>query len=169
MTRRRWRCVYLALGSNLEGPVAQLRAGVAALRALDGLQIFHVSSLVRSAPADGSDQPDYVNAVLAGMTTLAADALLSSCRGIELRQGRDPAAARWSARTLDIDLIALGDDVHSTEALTVPHPRLAERAFVLQPLAQIAPWLRLPGFGRVRDLNAALDAPTLERLRESAA
>lgn len=161
MSRAHWRPVYLALGSNLDDPVAQLRRGIASLEAVDGLRIYRVSSFVQSPPADGSDQPDYINAVVAGMTVLTSQDLLTACRSIESEQGRDPSAPRWSARTLDIDILAVGQEQSDEPALTLPHPRLAERAFVLQPLAEIAPTLRIPGIGRVAVLAQALGAAAL--------
>ena len=164
MSRALWRPVYLALGSNLDDPCAQLDRACASLSLVDGLALFHFSSRVVSAPADGSDQPDYVNAVVAGVTQLDGPAVLAVCRRIESAQGRDHDAERWSARTLDIDVLLLGREVMSDQDLTLPHPRLAERAFVLEPLAEIAPDLDVPGVGRVAALLRALGTAPLQRL-----
>ena len=118
-------------------------------------------------PAWGrTDQPDFINAVAAVRTTLAPQALLDGLLAIERRFGRERAAtdARWGPRVLDMDLLLHGDAVLDTPWLTLPHPRLHERAFVLVPLAEIAPALLVPGSGRVDALRAAVDATGIEAI-----
>lgn len=161
MTMTRWQPIYFGLGSNLDDPMAQLRSAVTALRALSGLRLYRVSSVVRSAPIDRSDQPEYLNVVAIGMTRLAALDLLDHCQRIEAAAGRDHEARRWSARPLDIDLLALGKTIHTDPRLTLPHAQLARRAFVLGPLAELAPHTSIPGLGRVATLLQAVDLGTL--------
>ena len=150
---------YLALGSNLEDPVAQVTAACAALATLPQSTLRACSSLYRTAPVGYADQPDFINAVAAVDTTLSADALLEALLAIEVRHGRErphPGAAR----TLDLDLLLYATQVVAKPALVVPHPRLHERRFVLEPLAEIAPGIDVPGRGPV--------APLLARCREQA-
>lgn len=157
---------YIALGSNLDTPVEQLRA---ALRALDQLPDSHlvaVSSFYASDPLGPPDQPRFVNAVAALDTALTPLALLDFLQNIEQEQGRVRKAERWGPRTLDLDILLFGERHLCSERLTIPHYHMHARAFVLYPLAEISPELRLPD-GRV--LSALLDAcpyTGLERLLE---
>ena len=162
--RRRERPVaaVLALGSNLGERLGTLQAAIDDPRALDGVQVTAVSPVVETDPVGGPEQPDYLNAVVEVHTTLTPAALLACCHRIEQRHGR-VREGRWGARTLDIDLIAFGDLVLATEALQVPHPRAAGRAFVLVPWAQMDPLALLPGAGPVADL--AHQAPDRSGLR----
>lgn len=141
---------YLALGSNLGDSIRQLVEARSAIDALPGVDIIHASSLYES-PAWGSDepQPDYINAVLAVRATLSARDLWSATAEIEIAQGRmrGVPAARNAARTLDIDLLLFADLQLRTPALTLPHPRMFERDFVLLPLVEIAPQVIIPGHG----------------------
>ncbi|HUX70966.1 MAG TPA: 2-amino-4-hydroxy-6-hydroxymethyldihydropteridine diphosphokinase [Cellulomonadaceae bacterium] len=138
--------VVLALGSNLGAPQDTLREAVAALAEVDGLEVVQVSPLARSAPVGGPEQPDYLNAIVLARTTLAPRALLRVAQAIEAVHGRE-RVERWGPRTLDIDLIVYGSTLAVTDDLELPHPRAHERAFVLQPWAQIAPDAVLPGLG----------------------
>ena len=128
---------YIGLGANLGDAPAALRAAVQALAALPGTQVLQCSALYRSAPVDATG-PDYHNAVAAVRTTLAPHGLLAALQAIEAAAGRE-RPYRNAPRTLDLDILLFGDLVLDTPALTVPHPRLRERAFVLRPLAEIAP------------------------------
>ncbi|WP_371822599.1 2-amino-4-hydroxy-6-hydroxymethyldihydropteridine diphosphokinase [Methylococcus sp. EFPC2] len=145
---------YLGLGSNLDDPLRQLRNARAAVAALPQTREFACSRYYRSAPMGPADQPDYVNAVLAVQTTLEPEALLCALQAIEAAQGRvRKAGERWGARTLDLDILLYGDRVICTDRLTVPHVGIAQREFVLYPLAEIAPAdLDIPGYGRLADL-----------------
>lgn len=143
--------VVLALGSNLGDRHATLDDAVQAIDALAGVEVTAVSTYAVTAPVGGPEQPDYLNAVVLVRTTLAPGELLAATRSIEAAHGRQ-RSVRWGPRTLDIDLIAWGapgtpDEVVSPDpALTLPHPRAHERAFVLGPWAELDPGaeLRLP-------------------------
>ncbi|NMM82641.1 2-amino-4-hydroxy-6-hydroxymethyldihydropteridine diphosphokinase [Acidovorax sp. SRB_14] len=128
---------WIGLGANLGERAAALRAALAAIAALPGTRVLRVSSLYRSAPV-GAGGPDYLNAVAEIATTLAPQALLEGLQAIEQAAGRE-RPYRNAPRTLDLDILLFGDAPIETPTLTVPHPRLHERAFVLLPLAEIAP------------------------------
>jgi 2-amino-4-hydroxy-6-hydroxymethyldihydropteridine diphosphokinase len=130
---------YVALGANLGDPVAAVRSAAAALAGLPGTRVTAVSPLYRTAPV-ASSGPDYVNAVAALETGLTAPELLSRLQAIEAGAGRE-RPYRNAPRTLDLDLLLYGSARIDSASLTVPHPRMTERAFVLVPLADIAPQL----------------------------
>ena len=149
--------VYIGLGSNLNAPVAQIKTALTALDAIPGTCRVQHSSLYRSAPLtlDATvTQPDYINAVAAFDTSLEPLQLLAELQALEHHQGRTRNVERWQPRTLDIDLLLYADQQWMSEELTVPHPRLHERSFVLYPLFEIAPDLHVPGHGSVRELAA---------------
>jgi len=152
----------VALGSNLDDPVGQVRRAFAELDALPDTRLVARSRLYRTAPV-GPPQPDYVNAAAVLDTGLAPDALFDGLLAIEAAHGR-VRAERWGPRTLDLDLLVYGDAVIDTPRLTVPHPQLARRPFVLVPLAEVAHDLVVPGLGRVGDLRAACTADGIEPL-----
>jgi 2-amino-4-hydroxy-6-hydroxymethyldihydropteridine diphosphokinase len=148
---------YVGLGSNLGDRAQTLRDAVDALRAEDGVEVACVSSLVETDPVGFLDQPRFVNGVAAVDTTLSARELLALLLEIERRFGRDrEAVPAQGPRTLDLDLLLYGDSRMDEPGLEVPHPRLHERAFVLEPLAELAPGLRIPGRGPVEALVAEL-------------
>lgn len=136
------RC-YIALGSNLEQPLQQVDRAVEALAQLPHSVLVAVSPYYRSSAVGPGEQPDYINAVAALDTELAPLALLEALQAIELRQGR-VRQERWGARTLDLDLLLYGDRQIDLPQLTVPHPRMLERGFVLWPLLDLAPRLCAP-------------------------
>lgn len=138
---------FVALGANIGEPVQHLRAAVRDLDALPGTRVVARSSLYRSAPVGLLDQPDFINAVVAVDTTLAPLALLRHLLAVEAVHGRVRSIPN-APRTLDLDLLLHGDCVQVDTELTLPHPRMHERAFVLLPLLEIAPDLHLPGLGR---------------------
>lgn len=157
---------YVALGANLGDPVATVRAASAALARIAGARLLAVSSLYRTAPVGLRDQPDFINAVAAmdvDATVLPAPTFLAALFAIEAEFGR-VRSVRNAPRTLDLDLLLYGDACRDDPALTLPHPRLAERAFVLAPLAEIAPRLEIAGLGRVADLLAGVADQRIERL-----
>ena len=143
---------YVALGANLGQPVTTLHAAIAALQTLPGARLKAVSSLYRTAPVGLKHQPDFINAVAAleidDENQLTPHQLLTQLFAIEAYFGRQRSVAN-APRTLDLDLLLYGDQFVSLPRLTLPHPRLHLRAFVLQPLAEIAPDLKIPGRGTV--------------------
>ena len=147
-----WTPAYVGLGSNLSQPSRQLRAALDCLVATEGIRVYAVSGTYRSAPLGGIEQPDFLNACAALMTCLSARALLETFKGIEAKLGRDPGAQRWGPRTVDLDLLVFGLHRIDEPGLSVPHPGIASRNFVLLPLGDIAPELQVPGLGRLRDL-----------------
>lgn len=157
---------YVALGANLGDPVGTVRTAIEALRTLQGARLLSASSLYRSAPVGLRDQPDFINAAvvmeLAG-AVLPAPTFLAALFAIEAAFGR-VRSIKDAPRTLDLDLLLYGDTHCTTPELTLPHPRLAERAFVLAPLAEIAPMLEIPGRGRVIDLLRTVAGQRIERL-----
>ncbi|MBU1669560.1 MAG: 2-amino-4-hydroxy-6-hydroxymethyldihydropteridine diphosphokinase [Actinobacteria bacterium] len=134
---------YLGLGSNEGDRMENLRQGVMALKEADGVVVVGISSVYESEPVGMTDQPDFLNAVVAVETTLDPNELLELAFEVERRQGRQ-RLLRWGPRTLDVDLLVVGDVVSDDPALTLPHPRLNERRFVLEPLMEVEPELRLP-------------------------
>ena len=157
----------VGLGSNLAHPRHQLARALARLAATRGIRVVAVSPSYASAPLGGAPQPDYVNAVALIRTTLAPHALLERMHGIERAQGRrrDANAPRNAPRTLDLDLLLYGARRIGSPRLTVPHPRMHERAFVLQPLADIAPTATIPGRGLARRFLPGVRAQRIRRTR----
>ena len=139
---------FVALGANLGDPAATIRAAFAALANLPESRIKHTSSLYRTAPVGIEAQPDFVNAVAELETTLAPESLLDALLEVEQRFGRI-RAEKNGPRTLDLDILFYNDLQLDLPRLTLPHPRLHLRAFVLQPLAEIAPLMALPGRGTI--------------------
>jgi 2-amino-4-hydroxy-6-hydroxymethyldihydropteridine diphosphokinase len=148
---------YIALGSNLGNPVSTVDAAIDAMAALRGSILKAMSSLYRTAPVGLKHQPDFINAMVAIDTRLPARELLDELFRVEAEFGR-VRSVRNAPRTLDLDLILYDDLVQDDPELTLPHPRMHERAFVLMPLEEIAPGLIVPGHGRVPEL--------LERCRD---
>lgn len=141
---------FVALGSNLEEPQVQVRRGFEELAALPQTTLLDRSSLYTSAPVGYADQPDFVNAVARIETGLSPREVLDALLAIELRHGRQRSMPN-GPRTLDMDLILYGDLQHHEAGLTIPHPRMHERAFVLMPLVEIAPDCDIPGKGLAKD------------------
>ena len=158
---------FVALGSNLNDPVAQVRAGAQQLAGLPGTRKLGCSSLYRTAPVGYAAQPDFINAVCEVDTQLDARALMQALLAIEQAQGRRRDIP-GGPRTLDLDLLLYGELVCHEPGLTLPHPRLHERAFVLYPLAELAPGLVIPGRGPVEDLLPGCRGQAIERLAERA-
>ena len=160
--------VYIGLGSNLATPIEQLRSALAALAALPQTDLIAQSSFYSSDPLGPADQPRYVNAVAALDTELSPLALLDALQTIELEQGRTRKAERWGPRTLDLDILLFGERLLDEPRLTVPHYHMHARAFVLYPLAEIAPDLKLPDGRALTELLGACPYVGLERLSETA-
>ena len=136
---------FIGVGANLGDPRAQVVSAIAALRELPGTQCIACSSLYASSPVDAPG-PDYVNAVVELQTTLTASQLLQALHAIEARHGRTRSTTN-APRTLDLDLLLYGEQRSDDPTLTLPHPRLHQRAFVLKPLLEIAPQLQVAGLG----------------------
>ncbi len=147
---------YIGLGGNLNDPMSQIREGFTALSGLSGSRLLARSALYRSAPVGPAHQPDYVNAVACIDTELAPHGLLRTLQAVEAKQGRVRSPVRWGPRTLDLDILLYGDLRLDEPMLTIPHPRMVERAFVLIPLQEVAPGIVVPGFGRIDELIARL-------------
>ena len=154
---------YVALGANLQNPAAQVMAGFKALAALPRTRLIAQSSLYRTAPVGYAGQPDFINAVGAVETTLSPRELLEALLTIELNHGRVREFAN-APRTLDLDVLLYGELKVHEEGLTIPHPRMHERAFVLVPLAEIAPHCMVPGRGTVVDLLRATNVEGVTRI-----
>jgi 2-amino-4-hydroxy-6-hydroxymethyldihydropteridine diphosphokinase len=161
---KHWRPAYVGIGSNLDMPARQIEKAIDLLGEIPGSRLVSRSSLYRSAPFGGVEQPDFVNAVAALLTTLQAPDFLQALLGVEKRQGRIRAATRWGPRVIDLDLLVFGDEKLDEPGITVPHPRIAERNFVLLPLREIAPELAIPGLGRVASIPVNMDEPSISRI-----
>jgi len=155
----------IGIGSNLHDPAMQVERALASLANLPDTRVDRKSALYRSPPMGPQDQPDYINAVAIIRTALQPRALLRALQDIERRQGRDRSAGvRWGPRTIDLDILTYGSSVIAEDGLTIPHPGIPERNFVLFPLAEVAPEMEIPAMGSVRELASRLDASRLERL-----
>jgi 2-amino-4-hydroxy-6-hydroxymethyldihydropteridine diphosphokinase len=153
---------YVGIGANLGDARGNVDDAVARLGLLPESRLSRTSPYYRSAPIDSSGD-DYVNAVVSIDTKLNALDLLAALHGIEADHGRE-RPYRNAPRTLDLDLLLYGDQVIATDTLTVPHPRMLERAFVLRPLLDIAPAISVPGRGRAASFFAAVSKQVIERL-----
>jgi 2-amino-4-hydroxy-6-hydroxymethyldihydropteridine diphosphokinase len=151
-----WRPAYIGIGSNLDQPELQVRRAYAQLQKLPDSGFARCSSLYRSAPMGPADQPDFVNAVAVILTKLGPHELLRTLKAIEDAQGKRRDTARWGPRIIDLDLLVIGSLVVDEPDLHIPHPGIAQRNFVLLPLADIAPHLQVPGQGSVEKLLAEL-------------
>jgi len=155
--------VVIAMGSNLGDRLDYLQSGLDGLFDTPRLAFLAVSPVYETAPVGGPEQPDYLNAVAIGETTLPARAVLERCHSLEDAFGRVRGEV-WGPRTLDLDLIIYGDEVSDSPELTLPHPRAHERAFVLAPWHDADPDAVLPGWGKAADLLAALGTTGVARL-----
>ena len=155
---------FIALGSNLENPISQIQQAFDELKQLPGTYLISHSSLYKSAPVGRLDQPDFINAVALIETHLAPHELLNALLAIELRHGRIRESLN-APRTLDLDILMYDNQEYRDEALTLPHPRMSQRAFVLKPLMEIAPDCIIPGHGHITPLLAACDEQKLEQIK----
>lgn len=158
---------YIGLGSNLGDSVATLSAAASALAAMPETELLNSASLYKSAPVGTDKQPDYINSVCGLKTTLAPEELLLRLLDIERSFGRQRSGRLGESRTLDLDLLLYGNQSMGTDQLTLPHPRLHERAFVLYPLSEVAPDLVIPGHGPVAELLRNCQHQRIERLADS--
>ena len=160
--------VYVGIGSNLSDPLKQVSEAVAQLRRIPASQLCGVSRLYRSAPIGQPGQDDYINAAAHLQTKLAPEAFLDALQAIESAQGRVRDGTRWGSRTLDLDLLLYNDQIIRTDRLTVPHPEMANRNFVLEPLSDLVPeGFVLPQMGELAVLKLAIGNAGLVVLEES--
>jgi 2-amino-4-hydroxy-6-hydroxymethyldihydropteridine diphosphokinase len=143
---------YIALGSNLEDPLAQANRAIVALKQLPNTKVADISPFYRSKPLGPQNQNDYLNAVIKLITNLSPIELLDELQTIEKAQGRVRKDNRWGARTLDLDILLYDDLVINSERLTIPHYHMKNREFVLYPLFDISPELILPDNDKLYDL-----------------
>jgi 2-amino-4-hydroxy-6-hydroxymethyldihydropteridine diphosphokinase len=155
---------YIGIGSNLDNPVVQVQEAIEELGAIPDSILIARSSLYSSKPMGAPDQPDYVNAVVAVDTVLSPQALLQMLQAIERRRGRERTDEKWGPRVLDLDLLLYGGRLIETADLTVPHPGLHERDFVLVPLGEIAGDINIPGRGRLSTLISGCENHSLKKL-----
>ena len=158
------RYAFVGLGSNLDRPARQIETAIELLQGIPGSELLRYSSLYRSSPLGGIEQPDCMNAVAAMSTTLSAQEFLEELQAIEHLRGREDSHIRWGPRILDLDLLLYGDLIIDEPGLSVPHPGIAARNFVLLPLREIAPELEIPGLGRVQDISVNEDEPRISRI-----
>jgi len=142
---------YIGLGSNLKQPLQQVESAIQHIKQLPESHLTACSPWYGSSPIGPGDQPDYINGTCSIETSLSALDLLTALQGIENQHHRE-RNMRWGARTLDLDLLIYGDTINNSAELTLPHPRLTERNFVLLPLADIAPKLALPNGQQIAHL-----------------
>ncbi|WJY26707.1 2-amino-4-hydroxy-6-hydroxymethyldihydropteridine diphosphokinase [Sporosarcina trichiuri] len=148
---------YLSIGTNMGDREANLARAVDLLRAADGVGPAVVSSIYETAPVGLTEQADFLNVAVRVETSLSAGELLEVCQRIEQELGR-VRTVRWGPRTADLDILLYNEERMDTETLTIPHPRMHERAFVLIPLAELAPDVQEPGSGRLyREMPAAAE------------
>ena len=159
-----WQPAYVGVGSNLSDPRAQVLAALAHLAQLPRSRVLLTSRLYASRPFGPVPQGDFVNAAAGLLTELDAQALLGELRAIETAMGRPAQHLRWGPRVIDLDLLAYAHERRADAALTLPHPGIVERNFVLYPLAEIAPDLDLPGLGRVAELKGRVTSEGLALL-----
>jgi 2-amino-4-hydroxy-6-hydroxymethyldihydropteridine diphosphokinase len=147
-----WRPAYVGIGSNLQSPRDRVLEAVERMGTLPATRVVLRSQLYLTRPLGPQDQPDFVNAAAALLTQLSARELLTELLGIERSMGRD-RHERWGPRVIDLDLLWMIDSVVDEPGLTVPHPGVSMRNFVLYPLADIAPTIKIPRVGMVLDLK----------------
>ena len=160
----RWQPAYVGIGSNLQDPARQVRRALAALEGLPRTACILRSPLYRSKPLGPVAQPDFVNAAAGFLTQLTAPELLKALRAVESQFGRPEVHEHWGPRIIDLDLLAYARERRTEPELTLPHPGIPERNFVLYPLADLAPDLELPGLGRVAELRQRVGAAGLDVL-----
>ena len=163
-SQRPWQPAYVGLGSNLDSPVRQIEAAFELLQEIPETRLVARSSLYRSAPFGEVEQPDFINAAAALQTHLSASELLGEFQKLERVRGRKRGGPRWGPRILDLDLLLYADQVIEEPGLSVPHPGIAERNFVLLPLRDLAPDLVIPGLGCLSDIAVYEQEPRITRI-----
>jgi 2-amino-4-hydroxy-6-hydroxymethyldihydropteridine diphosphokinase len=155
---------FLSLGSNLSNPLQQINQAIQSIGLHSKIVVIRTASMYKNPAIGPGKQPNYINTVIEIETLLPCLNLLHFTQEIELEQGRTRTALRWTARTIDIDILLYGDQSISSEELTVPHPRLKERAFVIYPLYDIAPSLKLDKNTSIKDIKSSLCDKKLEKI-----
>jgi len=159
-----WFPAYIGLGSNLDNPARQVESAFELLANIPRTRIVQRSALYRSAPFGGIEQPDFVNAVATLLTQMDAGELLLELQRIEQDCGRDRSAVRWGPRVLDLDLLVYSNQRIEDDDLTIPHPGIGERNFVLLPLGDVAPELVIPGLGRLANISVSGQETEISRI-----
>jgi 2-amino-4-hydroxy-6-hydroxymethyldihydropteridine diphosphokinase len=159
-----WIPAYVGVGANLDDPLARVEESFASLRSVRETRLISQSLMYRTAPLGPQDQPEFINAAVGLLTRLSALDLLAELKALELALGREAPVVRWGPRRIDFDLLVYGSERIATERLTVPHPGVPLRNFVLYPLLDIAPELLVPGHGRIRELAARVPASGVSAL-----
>jgi len=154
---------YIGLGSNMESPIRHITTAIKSLGEIPSTRIINASSLYKSKPIGPQNQDDYINAVVQIETELEPTELLNSLQAIENEHGR-VRTKHWGSRTLDLDILMFGHEIIQNIRLTVPHPEIANRSFVLVPLAEINSTCAIPKKGLVSDLLLRVDKRGLEIL-----
>jgi len=163
--KQQWIPAYIGLGSNLDDPAAQVRGALKALEGIERTRLVAVSALYSTPPMGPQDQPDYVNAVAGMLTLQSPEELLLSLQNLERSLGRVRTEGdRWGPRVIDLDILVYGTLQQSLPGLSLPHPGILERNFVLFPLCDIAPSLLVPGQGYAKNLACRLGAEGLRRI-----
>jgi 2-amino-4-hydroxy-6-hydroxymethyldihydropteridine diphosphokinase len=157
-----WKPAYIAIGSNLDDPLSQVRSAFERLGQLRNTRVIARARLYRTRPLGPEPQPDFVNSMAGLLTRLSARELLVELKALEKAIGREQPIVRWGPRRIDFDISVFGDDVIDEHDLTVPHPGVPQRNFVLYPLADIAPTLLIPRVGRVTELLERIDRAGIE-------
>ena len=161
--------VWIGLGSNMGQAADQVEQAIAALTDAPGLELTARSSLYRTAPVGNVDQPDFINAVVRASCRIGCYVLLEALQEIEKRFGRTRDGERFGPRSLDLDLLMYADQTVSSPQLELPHPRMHERLFVLEPLTEIEGDITVPGRGRLSVLRQACLDQRVQRLGDGAA
>lgn len=156
--------VYIGLGSNEDNPATQLQRAIDTLQNTPGIQVDQCSSFYKSAPIGYSEQADFINAVCRVRTRFTPKKMLAMLMDIEQQQKRTRNGPQGGPRTLDLDILLYEDRVINLPALTIPHPRMHQRAFVLYPLAELNPVLKIPGRAPLDELLAACSEQRIERI-----
>ena len=155
---------YVGLGSNLDNPQLQLATALAGLDEIPDTTLVKYSSFYRSKPVGPRNQPDFINAVALLNSELTALQLLGRLQSIENRHGRTRTGQRWGPRSLDLDMLMYGNEIINEPELMVPHPEIRHRNFVLIPLLELAPDIRIPGLGRADELLAVVGRAGITKL-----
>lgn len=158
---------YIGLGSNLQNPIQQINSAIEGLAQMPQSSLIKCSSFYKSPPMGPQDQPDYINAVAAVDTQLTAQQLLQQLFAIEEQHGRQRGPQRWTARTLDLDLLLYEQEIINSAELIVPHPGIVQRNFVLYPLFEIAPQISIPQHGLISTLIAGCERGDLVKLQDN--